>query len=529
MKRITNDQKELEEAIDLSANALSAEGPGVRGPHDFSLQAKGSGLTHQILAYAPALLIPALVNFAALALYTRLLSAEAYGRYAFVLAVVVTAKMVAFDWLRLGLFRFFQSAQRDGRLPALLSTAMVGFVITGLLVSLAWVVALSYVPLNGKLRADLWVGLPLLLVWALFEQILQINRAAIAPLRFGLLSVIRSVLCLGAALCFIIVLGQSEFGLILGLLLGTAVAAVTDLARWVRQMNPRLVERALATDLLRYSIPFVVIFSLDLILSLSNRFLLQHFLGSEAVGLFSASYDLANQTIMMSFAILNLAVYPLVVQALERAGKEAARNQLRQYSVAFFALALPASVGLAFVARPLSTVVLGEAFRQVAGQLMPWVALSAFVMGAKAFYFDLAFQLGLRTELQIWAVMAAAMLNVVLSLLWIPRYGAMGAVWATCAAYTLALAISVGLGLMVFPLPFPVSEFGRIVLATLLMLIGMLVVPHTSDDWIGLVVMVGAGTAAYVAAIWFLNVGLFRQNAALALRPLASILGAKTK
>jgi O-antigen/teichoic acid export membrane protein len=511
----------------LADNALLVEERGGKGGRSFTPPAKTSGLTHQILVYAPAILIPGVVNFAALALYTRALSAEAYGRYALVLAVVITAKMVAFDWLRLGLFRFFQSAQRDGRLSALLSTAMVGFVGACLLVSVVWVAALSFVPFDEKIKADLWLGLPLLLVWALFEQLLQINRAAIAPVRYGVLSATRAVLCLGAALFFVIVWGLDESGLLLGLILGTAVPAFVDLVRWVGHMNPRSVERTLAADLLRYSMPFVVIFALDFIPSVSNRFLLQHFLGSEAVGLFAAGYDLANQTIMVLFAILNLAAYPLVVQALEQVGKDAAQTQLRKYALVFFGVAVPASVGLALVARPLSAM-LGEDFRQVAGQLMPWVALSAFVMGAKAFYFDLAFQLGLRTKLQIWPVAAAAVLNVVLNLWWIPIYGVMGAVWATCAAYALALVISAGLGRKVFPLPFPASDLGRIALATFPMAIAMLLASRTSDGWVELALMVGLGAAVYVAAIWFADVGQFRRYVAFAWRSVVRLFHAQT-
>jgi O-antigen/teichoic acid export membrane protein len=422
-------------------------------------------------------------------------------------------KMVMFDWLRLGLFRFFQGAQRDARLPALLSTTMAGFVIVSLLVTFGWVGALCLTPIADKeLVPVLWLGLPLLLILALFEQMLQINRAAIAPARYGLLSVTRAVLCLGAALCFIIVLGQDESGLMLGLILGTVIPTLADLARWGVQMTPRLVERLLATDLLRYSIPFVVIFSLDFIPSVSNRFLLQHFLGSEAVGLFAAGYDLGNQTVMMLFVSLNMAAYPLVVRFLEHAGKDAAREQLRKYSIVLFALVLPGSVLMAFMAQPIATLVLGEAFREVGGRLIPWVAMSTFVMGAKAFYFDLAFQLGLRTKLQIWAVAAAALLNVVLGLWWIPIHGVMGAVWATCAAYTLASVISLGLGRKVFPLPFPTWDLVRIGLATFLMAMVLLLVHRASDGWIGLGAMVGLAGAVYAMAVWLMDVDHIRQR-----------------
>jgi O-antigen/teichoic acid export membrane protein len=513
----------------LSDSTLSVDRPRAKKVVDLSLQVSFSVLIRQILAYVPAQLIPGLVNFLALALYTRLLSAEAYGRYAFVLAVMVIVKMVAFEWLRMGLFRFFQGAQRDKRLPVLLSTTMAGFVITCSLVSLAWVAILSFVPVDEALRAALWLGLPLLLVWALFEQILQMHRAALAPMRYGLLVASRVVLSLIAALSLIIFLNQGEQGLLLGLIFGTAVAVLMGSRHWIIQITPRLVERALAVDLLRYGMPFTVAFALGLIVSTSDRLLLEYFLGAEALGLYAVGYDLANYTLMTLFVVVNLAAYPLVVRTLEQAGEDAARGQLHQYSIVLFALMLPASVGLALIAQPLSTIMLGEAFKQVAGQLMPWIALSTFLYGIKAFYFDLAFQLGLRTDLQIWAAAAAAALSIVLNLWWIPIYGLMGAVYATVAAYALALVISLGLGRKVFPLPFPTSELSRVVLVTLFIAVVLLLVPRGGGGWLRLSTMVGLGAAAYITAIWFADVGQVRRHLAFTLRQLVSAFKEKPR
>jgi len=215
---------------------------------------------------------------------------------------------------------------------------------------------------------------------------------------------------------------------------------------------------------------------------------------------------------MMLFVVVNVAVYPLVVRTLEQAGEDAARVQLHQYSIVLFAVVLPAGAGLALVAQPLSTAMLGDAFQQIAGQVMPWVALSTFLMGIKAFYFDLAFQLGLRTSLQIWAVAVAAVTGTVLNLWWIPAFGIMGAVYATSTAYALALMVSLGLGRRFFSLPLPVSELGRIVLAALLMVVVLLVVPVGGDSWIRLGTKIGLAAVVYVVGIWFADVGQVRRR-----------------
>jgi O-antigen/teichoic acid export membrane protein len=57
-------------------------------------------------AYALARGLPALINFAALALFTRLLGPDEYGRYALVIATVVLANGIGFQWIHLGLLRY---------------------------------------------------------------------------------------------------------------------------------------------------------------------------------------------------------------------------------------------------------------------------------------------------------------------------------------------------------------------------------------------------------------------------------------
>ena len=188
------------------------------------------------------------------------------------------------------------------------------------------------------------------------------------------------------------------------------------------------------------------------------------------------------------------------------------------------AVALPSSVGLAIIAEPLANVFLGEAFRHVAAQLMPWVAWSAFFMGVKAFYADLSFQIGLRIDLQVWPVAAAALLNVLLNLWWIPIYGVMGAVGATCSAYLLALVLSLSIGRRVFALPFPGSDLGRILLATLVMGALLVSTPIHSGGWAGLSLMLVLGMGSFSMMVWIMNVGGLRRRSAPNLKHIRSLL-----
>ena len=468
-------------------------------------------LPKQVLAYVPGLFVPGLVNFLALSLYTHNLSVEAYGRYALILAAVVTSKAIGFDWLRLGLLRFFQSASKSGTLSSFMSTLYACFVVVSLVAGVAWPILAHFLPQTPEVRRALWLGLPLLLLWAMFELLLQMNRASLAPWRYGVLSGCRAVLCLGAAMTFILLVDRSERGLIAGLILGTLVTVLIDLPRWFKFVAPRRVEWARAKELLRYGIPLAVSVTLELVISTSSRFILQYMLGPGAVGLYTAGYDLAQQTLALLFAVINLASYPLVIQSLEQAGVEAARQQLGQYATILVVVMLPAATGLACIAKPLSSLLLGQAFHDMAGQLIPWVTLATMFMGLRAFYFDLAFQLALRTDLQLWAMGSAALLNVGLTLWFVPHFGILGAVYATVLAYAMALVISMVLGRRVFSLPLPASKLFWVVLATGAMALALRVAPRADGSVAGLVLSVASGVVVYGAVIWAADVGGARR------------------
>ena len=62
--------------------------------------------------------LPGLVNLAAIAVYTRLLAADEYGRYALVIAGVGFANKLMFEWLRLACVRFLPATRTRARSSA---------------------------------------------------------------------------------------------------------------------------------------------------------------------------------------------------------------------------------------------------------------------------------------------------------------------------------------------------------------------------------------------------------------------------
>src|SRR5690606_26248974 len=152
-------------------------------------------------------------------------------------------------------------------------------------------------------------------------------------------------------------------------------------------------------------------------------------------------------------AIVYTAAYPLAVSALEQGGHRAAVAQTARNGELIATVALAGAAVLTVLAPQIVGLAVGAQYRATAVQLVPWIALSAALGGIKAFHFDMAFHLGRNSRGLMTSSAVAASANVALNLVLIPRFGLLGAAYASAAALALATVLSARLGRPVFALP----------------------------------------------------------------------------
>jgi O-antigen/teichoic acid export membrane protein len=260
-----------------------------------------------------------------------------------------------------------------------------------------------------------------------------------------------------------------------------------------------------------YGLPVALSLILALALATTDRFLIASFLGETAVGVYHAGYSLANRTLDVMFIWLGAAGGPALIIALERGGHGALQKAAREQAGLMLALALPASVGLALVARPLAEVMVGPALRDGAATVTPWIAASALFSGLTTYYTHQAFTLGRRTGLLLFAMSIPAVANVAFNLVLIPRLGITGAMIATTASYGIGLVASIALGRLARPLPVPLGEALRAAMASLLMAAGVMRLPPLGGAP-ELLMKAAAGALIYAAAAYVLDVGALRSR-----------------
>ena len=426
--------------------------------------------------YVAARGLPGLVNFAALAVFTRLLAPDEFGRYALVLAGVGLVNVIFFQWLRMVIGRFYQ-ANRDtpelflGGIFSLFLWVALPVTGGGLILALAWP--------DPVWQRLLFFAVLLLLTQAWFELSLSYAQASVQPAWYFRLSGSKALISIAAG-AFLAWFGSGASAPVIGLIIAHVAAFFCfALGAW-KGVRPELPAREELRRQLTYGLPLTVTFALSWVVSGSDRLIIAWLLDEHAVGVYSAGYDLVFQTLTLLLIIINTAAYPLAVNAMENGGERAAREQLSQNGQLIFAAALAGCAGLVAVGPQLVGIVIGEEFRSAALSILPWVALAGAIAGIKAYHFDLSFQLGTKSYWLIVTGTVAAAANILLNLMLIPDFGILGAAWATLGSFAMALAASAILGKGVFPMP-----------RTLPLL------------WRGLLVAVMTGCSAWWAASWF--------------------------
>jgi O-antigen/teichoic acid export membrane protein len=139
------------------------------------------------------------------------------------------------------------------------------------------------------------------------------------------------------------------------------------------------------------------------------------------------------------------------------------------------------------------------------------IAVGAFLAGLKAYYFDHAFQFAERTITQVWIVLTAAIVNVILNLVLIPRHGIVGAAVAAVVAHVLSLGVTIAWGRRYFALPFPVRTCVQVFAATAVMVAVIYFMLKVPGHW-DTVLRITAGAAAYGAVMVVFNLDRIRKS-----------------
>ncbi|MDB5439685.1 MAG: hfsF [Caulobacteraceae bacterium] len=468
--------------------------------------------------YLPANLAQAFVGVLSIVVFTRLLSPIEYGAYALGFSAMALAQTALFTWSEAAMARF-HAAEGQGEAAAHhFRTLYLAWGAVALVFPLLAAAVLLFFPLHGASFGAIVAGLCMVPLRSLTKLVQERRRAAGEVRAAAGLDLVQSLggFALGALLIAGHLGGAAPLlgaGLICLPCLALALPAELRAGRGGRLQLDRL--RLYAG----YGGPVALSLILSLVLASTDRFVLAGLTGEAAVGAYHAGYSLANRTLDVMFIWLGSASGPALVMALERGGRQALAHAAREQAGLMLLLAIPAAFGLALTAEPLAQLMVGEALRDQAAKVTPFIAIAAVFGGFTTYYLHQAFTLGKRTWRLMLAMAVPAGANLVLNLALVPRYGAQGAAAATALSFILGAASSFTLGRGAMPLPLPWKTLAQAVGASLAMSAAVLVLPSPGGV-LELLLKAVVGAAVYGLLILAMDAGGLRSKLAPRLAPL---------
>jgi O-antigen/teichoic acid export membrane protein len=466
----------------------------------------------QIAGYTPSNIIPAVISFAMIYAYTRLLTPKSFGAYSFVFSGVMLAQAMLYYSLSISTLRFYPAAVLDGRVGALMNGIYSIFYGISVSVGLLWIGAGALLAIPPDYDLATWLAVPLLV----FRSAVLVNQAANRSAnRMGRYNLIECANAIGSfvfGLAAIVLLGRTPGSVLLGFVAAAAACCTLEIRLMLspfRTSSGKLGRKMLA-PLIAYSWPLTATAIAASILQLSDRFLLGTLGNAEMLGIYAVAYSLVDRPMSLISSSISTATFPLAIQVLENEGREAARLQTGKNGAALLGLVLPACVGLALTAPQIAAVLVGAHFGEGVTRLIPILSVMALCRGVRAHFVDHAFHLARRPNMMLWTYAPAALANILLNLIAIPRYGPYGAacVGLVCQAGTLAAGWVVGR--RVFPIWLPLPPVLKS-MAALLPMIAILTIFEFPPTWLGLIGAVGIGGGLYIAGALVLNVSDIRS------------------
>ncbi len=450
-----------------------------------------------------------LLGLASLAIFTRVLTPLDYGRYTVIIAVSGLVSSVVFQWLRQCLTRFgVHDLEKRHEL-----FATIGITFAGLVVGTA---AISFLTWWIFFRTTTWaisILMICLVAWvqSWYELTLDTARIDFRPLRYGAASITRAGLTLGLGTAGAVWI-HGTVGLLLGVVIGYWIAAFIPAPGILTGMM-RMEEASFRSfrRLLGYGAPLSATLGLLFIVDSADRLMLASMRGAAEAGIYAAAYNLSQFSVGTVLMAVNLGGYPLAVKTMEFDGANAASELMGRYMLLLLGLGVPVAVGLALEAHAIGSLLLGNYDPSASPFIIAIVAFAILIAGVRSYAFDVVFMLKRRTALPAFVMVGAALLNIILNLLVIPIWGAVGAAVATLVTFGAAALASFLLGYTLLPIRIPIKDAGKVLVSVGFMAIPLVLWVPTAS-WGDVVEKTGLGGLVYIISIFILNPGGARRT-----------------
>jgi O-antigen/teichoic acid export membrane protein len=402
------------------------------------------------------------ISLLLLPIFTHYLSPFDYGVIRMLLTVEAVTKVV-FRWgVDTAFMRLYYDCRTQEARQQLASTifffllAVNGTLVLAAIAGSSWLVEWTIGPAAPAVLVPLTiVNIFMAGFYFIPYQVLRIGERST---QYIALTFTRSAATIVARVVFVIWAGMGVMGVVLADVVVTAIFTVIML-RWFLPLIRPVFSAAVLRKALAFGLPRVPHTVAQQVMSWADTYFLKAFGTLTDVGLYStgATFGLALRYFVSSF---ELAWTPFFLSVMHEPDATRIYRVMSTYVVAILVLLV---AGLAALASDVVALFTTAPFH-AAASVTPWIALAVMFQGLYIVG-SIGLVITKRTTLYPIATGIAAAVSVLSNWLLIPRYGMLGAAYASVLAYATLAGVTSVFSWRVYPIPYEWSRLARIATA----------------------------------------------------------------
>lgn len=371
-----------------------------------------------------------LIGFILLPLYTSYLTTSEYGTLAIIeitstlLTVVVSLKINA------AFFRWYWDKEYKEKKKSILFSS----ILTLIVVSVALVLPLAFFSEQISLLLFQDISFSYLIILMLgstalqviIQLVLYLLQLQAKALFYSVTNTIKLVVSLVLTIIFIVQFNKGIEGIYEALIISQILFLIITAKHLLKNIEFKL-EFRIISEMLVYSTPLIFAEISGILLTVSDRYILNYMTSISDVGIYSLGYKISNTIRVLIYSSVMMAVSPLIFQYIDKP------NNKRFYSKILTYMAFGVMGFVLFL-----SIFSKEIIQLVAKQESYWSASSLIPILSFAILFGILKDVSLtglnitkKTGIIAIVVVIMSIANIFLNILFIPVWGVEGAAYAT--------------------------------------------------------------------------------------------------
>lgn len=366
------------------------------------------------------------LTFLLVPLYTSILSTAEYGVYDLLVTTVTLLTPLLTLTISEGVMRFCLD---ENYKPKDVLTIGLTIVLLG-----TGVLAAAYPIIKSiNLIADYYAWILMFFaasnIHLIMTQFLKgVNKVKL----YAICGIISTIVTLVLNILFLVVFKFGILGYMMAYIIGHLAVTIficLKIKVWKLIANPFAIEKKVYKDLLAYSCPMIPNSICWWVSNSSDKYMVSGFLSTSMLGIYSVSYKIPN--IMSIFTTIFNSAFQ--ISAVDNFGDEKSKKFFGDIYQLFSSCNVIVASVLILFSEMLATILYKKAF------FIAWqsstILIMAFLFNSMSGILGTVYTSAKKTSMLFYSTIVAAVLNIVLNLVLIPRIGIIGAAIATLASY----------------------------------------------------------------------------------------------